>query len=258
MTQTASSKWYSRGADGVEKERKRLEALDKPNRLWIPRGKENRVVILDEESFNIYEYNWQMGGSWLNWATMPEDPEANEVFREKGLKPYFVAMRTIINCTPYTDRNGKEHNFQFQLLPAKKKTAQLLEERSKDHDGIAGKMFKVRRFEDDKSISAGDDWVFEKEVELDKLLEYAEYKGKKLLDLIKAANESEEKAAYLKSKFAVNVTDGTIVPGLTPFNYFEILGPPSKRQARDLVAGYSGGSGRGSSNGAKEDTDVPF
>jgi len=248
--------WYSRGKTGIDSEKQRRQDSEKPRRFWLPPGKGNNCVFLDDESFNVYEYNWFANNSWMNWATKSPDADAEAVFREKGLNPYFCAYRTIVNCTEWEDKQGKKHNYELQFLPAKNDTAQLIERRREHHEGLVGKMFTITRNEGDRTTSAGDDYVFKKDVDINEMLPYVMYKGNKFIDLVNQANEDDEKRAYLTSKFAVEIVDGVILPKLVPFNYPDLLAPPSPREAKIMLAGASSrASGKGSGSG---DDDIPF
>ncbi len=209
---------------------------------------------------NIYEYNWHANGNWMNWATVPEDSDANDVFREKGLNPRFVGMYTIINCTEWEDKQGKKHNFELQFLPAKEKTVELVRERKLSKDGLAGKMVKVKRFEGSKTLSAGDDYDVEKEVEMDKVVGYALFRGDKFLDLLNQANEDPARMVFMQSKFQLEMAENKALSKLVPFNYLELLKPPNVREARSLMAGVTKNTGRQGAGGTTENSedDMPF
>lgn len=254
--------WYSRGQKGLDEAKQRRESSQRPSRIWIPKGKSKELIFLDDESFNVWEYNWKtdMRG-WRNWATMPEDADVNALFIQRGLRAGFTAFYTVINCTEYEDNQGRKHNFVLQLLPAKEKTAAIIEELKETLDGgLKGKLFKAKRFEDGRTLSAGDMYTFVREVDLSKVYGNAEFMGNKFPDLVNQANEDPEKMDYLQAKFQVNVQDGKVLPELVPFNYFEILKPPTAKEAKQQLASMTaGGSGSSGGQGEAEGEDnVPF
>lgn len=252
-----NSSWYSTGFDGVDKEKLRREALVKPRRFWLKPGATTQIVLVDDEPFNIYEYNWSANGTFMNWATMPEDPDANDVFREKGFNPYFVGMLTVINCTEWEDKRGKKHNFTLELLPAKEKTVELLRERRASRGSLAGKVFKVKRFEGEKTVSVGDDWEYIKDADMVKLYDLAMFLGDKYSDLVTKANTDPAALDYLKTKFDLAIDAGKVQPAISKFNYRELLRPPTRREAQALMAGVTGRRGRSGDDRPKED-EVPF
>ncbi len=49
QNQQKKPSWYSTGYDGVEKEKARKEAEQKPRRLWLPPGATNKIIFVDDE-----------------------------------------------------------------------------------------------------------------------------------------------------------------------------------------------------------------
>lgn len=256
MTEKKAS-WYSTGSKGVEQERARREAAMKPRRMWLKQGSSAKLIFLHDEPFNINEYQWFMNSSWQNWATMSEETAVDTLFREKGMNPSFTSMWTVVNCTSWIDKQDKEHNHVLQYLPAKETIAEQILRRRDKQGGLKGRLFEATRNEGGKTSNIGDDYQFEKDVDLDKVLEYANWNNQKFIDMVNQGNEDEGKAAFVKSKFQVEVTDGKIGSVLVPFNYFDLLAPPSEKEARLLLAGVKSGGRGGSSGGAGED-EIPF
>lgn len=250
-----TTNWYTTGAEGLAVEAKRKADADKPKRFWMPKEAMADVVFLDNESFNIYEFQWRDGSSWMNWATLSSDPDVSVLFKSKGLRPYLCAFRTIINCNEWTDPKGNKHQFELQLLPAKAHLADLLERRKKMHNGLALKVFTVSRGKTEKAAASGDDYVLTREVtDPEKLYASATYKGKRFAELIEAANKDPSKLEFMRSKFQVRLdSDGKIIPGLYPFNYLNLLEPPTLRAAKEMLASF-----KGSPDHQLQDDDTPF
>ena len=93
------------------------------------------------------------------------------------------------------------------------------------------------------------------------MIEFVTFRGKKLVDIIDAANAGDtEKAQMLQKYFSVTKTaEGKIERRLFPFNYMNIFAPKTPREVKEMLKGYvaeeqDGGNDRGS--GKSDDT--PF
>ena len=171
--------WYSRGFDkgneAMEKERKAKESRSKGNaagnRFWMPADSEKSVVFLTEDPFIYLEHNWKEGSSYRNWATCLDPLGEPCAHCDRGDNKYQAAAFTVVDCSPWTDKEGKEHRFTKRLLIAKSGVWEKIERkrRSLKEDGhtLRGAAFKIYRGKDSKSPSVGEDFEFRKMIDLD-------------------------------------------------------------------------------------------
>lgn len=193
MSTNAQKSWYDTGFGGMKHEEDRLAALSGPQRFWIPSGGNKLFVFLDDEPCCIYEHNPKINGSWKNWITclngVSDDIPCCEILGDKT--KYYVGYFTVIDCSDYTDKKGNKYQYELKLLPAKIKTLKKFRRKKEERGSLVNTLFKATR-EDDKSPSCGDEFEFQREADLAKLLPLVIYKGKKLVELIAKANETPE------------------------------------------------------------------
>lgn len=204
------------------------------NRLYVPVGKEARIVLLDDESVNIYEHGiWIQGDKKsmkLKVTCMSPGPDpvphkcriCNAMIKDERITRYFVANLSCIDLGKFTI-DGKTFTHTKKLVPLNNKAAKILIRRKASKGSLVGAVFTCARSEK-TSPRVGDDWTLEKRVNLVKMFmksprikmiqDYWAKQGKKL---------SPKEA--LKEL-------------ITPFNYEEELAPTDKRISYFL--GYIG------------------
>lgn len=236
--------WYNQGYDGLKEEEARMASLGTPDRLWIPPEASKDLIFLDDEPFTLFEHNPKMNGSFKNWMTCLRGVEEEAPCCELlGMKTrYMAGYYTVIDCSEYTDKKGKKHQYEIKFLLAKLKTMKKLKMKKETRGSLTGCVFKATRF-DDKSPACGDDFEFVRQVDLDKVFPHVSYRGKKLVDLFAKASLSlkegadntaanEAKARILNTFQAALSDAGDLVAKLTPFNYMEQLKPQSVKDLR--------------------------
>ncbi len=157
-------------------------------RYWMPKGEERSIIFLTEgnQAKKIWEHQVKLNGNWRNWfpsATwLGESPDPLKEFSEETgfYKRYNAYVFTIIDTHEFTDRQGNKRKNVKKLFLAKRDTAEILKRlymRRLDNDeGLRGAMFTVYRTNSDKSVSVGEQFEFQKMVDLSTLEDTEEYK----------------------------------------------------------------------------------
>lgn len=247
--------WYQTGYAGMPQEAVRQGQLYAPNRLWIPAGQKKDEVFIDDEPCCIREHNPKLKGDWKNWFTCLEGIYDDVVCCDQlgSNSRYYVGYYTICDASEYTDKKGNKHQYELKFLPAKWKTLNKLKLKREDRDGFVGSLYTVIR-SDEKSPSCGDDFEFKRAVDMDKLFDLANYRGKRLVDLYNKARQDDIAMEALKKVFKLEFdANGNLLDKIVPFNYMELLKPKTPKELRDLLKGYS-------PEGADADTgdSIPF
>jgi hypothetical protein len=261
--------WAQTGYDSLEETKR--EFL--PDRFWIPTGQSREIVFVDAVPAVFKEHQYRTSGSWKNWLTC-----SSPLMSDGDLapccttikEPYQVAMFTIIDCTGWTDKNGKSRQYEIKVLPAKYKTAMKLKRKNADlvQEGksLAGRLYKVVR-DTDKSAAVGDDYEFVREVDLSKVFALATFRGKKIADLINQAQHDPKVYELLVQNFGyAKDNDGNIPRRLQPFNYFKLYEPKQPKDLKPILRNVIpderesrfGSSDNGGGGGGGADETVPF
>jgi len=262
--------WYNTGYDGVAQEEQRIQAMQGPNRLWIPAGNSRALVMVDDEAFCIKEHNAKLNGSWRNHHTCNQGFEDTcESCTRLGEKSRaYTGYLTMVDCTLNVDKKGNKYQYEVKLVGGKVGTLKKWKRKKEDKGSLIMTKWKVHR-EDDKKPAVGDEWEFDGPVtDEDKLFELANYKGKKLSDLWDKAEQDENAMALLKKVFQLEFdTEGKLIRRVVPFNYMEVLQPRGNAYVRELLGGVSrdealgntdDNSGGGSGGAGGKEEDVPF
>lgn len=276
MSDDAAS-WYDQGYTGMKKEEERISQLGGPQRVWVKPQTAGEFVFIDDEPFCFYEHNPKMNGHWRNWITcvkgMADSAPCCDEIGEKTR--YYVGYFTVVDCSKWTDKKGNTYQYEVKFLPAKLKTLKKFKRKKEDRiqaggSGLIGCLYKAHR-EDDKSPSIGDEFEFQREVDLAKLFQVANYKGKKLPELFAKAAEDPSSLEKLKKVFNVKVDKDGKLPAIIPtFNYLAQLAPKSVKDLKELLqdsvespddeptsfGGKGGGGDKAKASGADEN--VPF
>ena len=255
--------WYAVGYDGVDKEEavKEQRALDRiaPRRVWMPVDTTKQYVFLDDEPFTIFEHQFRRNGNWRNWRTclqgIEDEVPCCDVLGSRSRS--FVGYYTVISCTPWTDKKGNAHQYELQLLPAKLELMKKLRRKKEQKGALVGKMYNASR-DSDKGSSAGTEWEFERDVDLDKMFNVINFDSRTLPEWFDAASAKEGGVDELRRFFQISLQkDGkTPVRSVVPFNYFELLKPHSVDALKRFVAEAETDSNRGFGSAGQDD--VPF
>ena len=271
--------WYETGYDGVAKEEQRLEESQGPQRFYIKAGEQKDFVFVDDEPFCFHEHNPRIGGSFRNWFTCMQAVYPDDVVCCKVLGPssrYYVGYYTVVDCSKWKDQKGNEHQYELRYLQAKKKTINRFKRKKADKGSLIDWYVKATR-EDDKSPSCGDDFEYERKIEMEKLFPLVCYRGEKLSKLWEEADSDPKAMERLKRIFRltnekgelahVDKETGKLRREIPPFNYPVLLHPKDPKTMRlELAAADTSDSSRssgsrssnnGAGSGATTD-DVPF
>jgi hypothetical protein len=255
--------WYETGYDGVKKEEDRIAASQGPQRLWIPAGTGKDIVFLDDDPTCIHEHNPKMNGHWRNWMTCLKGVYDKVVCCERlgSSSRYYVGYFTVIDCSEWTDKKGNKYQYEIKLLGAKLKTLKKLRRKRDDRGSLVGCLFSAFR-EDGRSPSVGDEFEFKREVDMAKLFELVNFKGKNLGELFDKAMVDSDVMGRFKKLFQLSMdAEGKVEKTLVPFNYMEILAPRTPEDMLDMLGSYKKedqDSDGGGSSSSDQDDDVPF
>jgi len=231
--------------------------------MWMPVGTTKDLIFLDDSPLCFHEHNPKINGDWKNWLTclqaVSDDGAACcEILGAKSR--YYVGYFTVVDCSKWTDKKGNTYQYEIKLLPAKLKSLKKFEMKKKDRGSLVGCLYKSSR-SDDKAASIGDEFEFQKEADLVKLYEVANYRGKKMSELYGKAVENEDAMRNLKRIFKLQMgTDGKPLPKLVPFNYHALFTPKSAKDVRMMLAGVKPEEAGSEDNEPKAgaDADIPF
>lgn len=145
-----------------------------PFRFFCPVGEQREIIVVDDApDFFRHEHNLQgQSGKWDVFTSCIADSANCPVcLSNPGKQPYFAMYLTIIDLTPYTNRDGIEVPWSKKLLvvkPQQQKKIQRLYER---HGTLRGMVLSMTR-DGDKEASIGNDIEFIEFLDEDQLAEY--------------------------------------------------------------------------------------
>jgi len=262
--------WYETGFDGIGDEERRLDEAQGPHRLWIPGGASKDIVWCDDEPVCIHEHNPKMNGNYRNWLTCQQGVYDEVVCCQKiGPKGrYYVGYLTGVDCSEWKDQRGNTHQYEMRLVPMKLRSLKKFRRKKDDRGSMVGTMWSMHR-EDDNAASIGDDWDFQRDVDMEKMFDYVNYRGSLLSEMWEQAEGDPEQMARVLRIFQIKPDEEGKLPRIIPpFNYMEVLKPKTPKEMRLLLGAVqdddedtgsrrSSGSSGGGGGAAKQD-DVPF
>lgn len=263
-----SGSWYNTGFGGIEAEQRRLDEAKGPGRIWIPGGASKDVVWVDGEPVCIYEHNPKINGNFRNWLTCLQGVY-DDVVCCKQLGPssrYYAGYLTVVDCSEWKDQRGTIHKYELRLIQLKLRSLKKFRRKAEERSSMIASMWRLTR-EDDNAAACGDEWEFKRDVNMEKMFSFVNYRGKSLEELFSEAEGSDESMVRVRRLFQVEPNEEGKLPRVVPpFNYFEILKPKSPKEL-NLILGavqeedgdnqrFSGSSGGGS--GSIKEEDVPF
>ena len=173
--------FLKRGAEAhkaIKKDMKEAEisaSLGGVQGFWLKEGEDRPITfldgnltadgLLDTSSFNQHQV--KMNGKFRNHFVCVEEDEPCPLC-QMGNYATLVSLFTIIDHTPYTDRNGKVHVHERKLFVAKRETMTRLQKLATRHGGLTGWTVNVNRI-GDKSPEVGTDFDFLEEQDLSEL-----------------------------------------------------------------------------------------
>jgi hypothetical protein len=284
--QAGGGDWFNTGFDSLDDEEKWQPQYDDsdqgPRRVWMPNGKTNRLLWLDDNPFCFWEQQFKFGeAGWRNWLVhlsrnniAPVHP-MDAVFPpgDKGSPSSisFVGYTTVLNLTGY-EKGGKRVAFYREMHGAKagtKKNPGVLHKMrrlKKKHGTLVGLVFDIMRV-GENSPSSGNDFDLIEKVPVHaeayaKFLKLrnealAEGDDDKLMDARKAYQYAMTKVLeYLKKQ---GYTEDTVP---VPYVYSQVFEPMSVENMQKLAdqvqkartAAGIGGGGAGSDVGYTDKT----
>ncbi len=140
-------------------------------RYYLPIGKEGTITFLDGnlnsdgfiDAVGVWEHNAYLNGHWRNYFTCIAKREPCPACAAGNTK-YFATMLTVIDHSKYTDRNGKDHQYERRLFVAKGDTMKRLQRFAAKRGGLRGWQVAVSRV-GEKSANVGSDFDFLSRVE---------------------------------------------------------------------------------------------
>lgn len=173
-----------RGAEGFRKMQEeeaaaearkeaRAQMSHMPFRFFMAPGDSREIVIVDEApDFFRYEHNMQSdSGRWDIFTACINEHANCPVCSSTNRQPYFAMYLTIIDLTPYDNKDGEEIPWSKKLLVVKaaqqKKIARLYER----HGTMRGMILQMTR-DSDKDSNIGNDIEFVDFMPEDELAEY--------------------------------------------------------------------------------------
>jgi hypothetical protein len=209
----AAGAWYSTGKAGWKKAKEEDAAAKArreqrgPRRFWLDYDKSAKIVFLDTPDFFVHEHNLKIGGKYFNYATCLREVDTCPPCDE-GDNPSYIVAGSIINLTPWTDKEGKVHKNEKQLFVAKGRARQRLMKQIERRGGdLTGCVYEMSRGSSTTECSTGEDFEYIKTVEVKKML----------------------KAAPVDKKGQVDKTF------IEPFNYAEIFAPKTSAELREML-----------------------
>lgn len=158
--------WFVEGNDQTSRDKFIKDAYRQTVfNFWLKDGETREVVFLDDAKFGVYEHVVPLNGSYKNFTCAGGDCILCGMEKQRTYREYY----SVLDLTPYKDKNGKDHKFSRKALAATKDVAAILQSRRADIGGtLQGKKFKVSR-SGGKSPSCGNDWVYQSAVDLTKV-----------------------------------------------------------------------------------------
>jgi len=159
----ATASWYRTGIVTEEEIKQTSPQRSGPRdwRFWLKEGDKRNLAFLDgtDDGFRIKEHDFEINGKWGNTFTCRDGLD----FDEKGVRlpcplcsladargrkgaAYIISFFTIVDLTPWKDKNGQEHPYFVKMLGVKKETlAKIKMIREANGGSLVGHKFLVMR-----------------------------------------------------------------------------------------------------------------
>lgn len=177
-------------------------------RWWLPHDSEGKLTFLDTPKFYFYEHRLQLNGSWHNYFTCIKDidPDVTCPLCDQTFRRSLVLVATVISHREWTDRKGKTHKNQKQVLVAPGTAMEKIQRQIQRKKDLQFCVYTVARGSGQTECGCGEDWEFEQRL---------------------------DKKALLKLK--PKDFKGTAKEWLSPIDYAEYFAPKSYEQLAKLV-----------------------
>jgi len=196
--------------------------------FYLREGDEADIILLDDESFNVYRHSLFLKGDSKAAkikCTCPDsspdgDPKncrvCNAMIRDDSrIGRYWVGYLTIIDLRE-TEWKGKTWTHTKKLLPLDRKTAMKLAKKRQKNGSLVGAKFHLYRT-DRNASRVGDDWEMTGKMDLKKFFA----KSPRIKGIIEGAKRQGQTLSEVE---ALNLL-------ITPYDYEEVLNPDPKKSA---------------------------
>lgn len=152
--------WYTKSGDSNSTQFKNQDLNPKSLfTFYLKAGETKQVLFLDDPKFGVYEVKLKLGNRYDRFTVTnsPDDPFMRAI-ASKQARASYMEYATILDLTPYTDKDGKERKFSKKAFAVPKSMQDAIQRRRDEAGGsLAG--FKMNIFRDsDKSASCGNDF----------------------------------------------------------------------------------------------------
>jgi len=248
--------WKLDKREAAAKDKRARERMQLPDRFWVPKDERRRYVAVDDDPQPAYEHNPSLPGQgWNNHFSCPNTPNSicckklgRRYDKRRGYGRWTRYFYTVVDMRSWTDQRGNVREFEMKFMAALYNSFDRLETKRQRKGGFAGWVIEAYRDSTRSDPDIGGEHELLQEVtDHDALFEKAMYRGKKLSKWYNEAEANAEKMVNLQRLFQVEFDEeGKLVRRVPPFNYDELLAPPTNDEIEDLL--ISMGSGGGSSS----------
>jgi len=171
--------WYSQNEDFFHDEKQKQADKAKNSssiknwRFRLDKGQIGYIVFLSDLEFFIKEHQYTSKTSYYNYETCIEGIYGECPLCDNDCNCSPVAIATIIDFTERKKKDGTPVGPQKKPIVLKAGGAERFLKRQKKLEGLKGNKFEVSRSMDQKGEATGTDVEWEKNVDLEKLKEFA-------------------------------------------------------------------------------------
>lgn len=286
-TTPAKPAWYSRGFQGLREEQIRMDSGGEPFWFRINDDKPHRVTFVDDDPVGLHMHEYRQGSRFDLHITCArnvfDDPTCCSQLGDRSRTYY--ELFTVVDLDGYKPKNGPPVKYSLCVLAAKMGSAKAILQEKTDEITLIGANVRCTRT-GKKSPKVGDqfkclNWpapVGGKHLTAERwaqMYDLVSYRGKKVADLIRQANEDPAKMAALGRIFdlaPLKDSSGRLKEGIIPcFNFLSLYEPKNPKEQTLLLRGASYetfeeraqglGTGKGGESAPSEPSrtdDVPF
>lgn len=197
-------------------------------------GATKEIIIVDyhlEEVFWRFEHNMKdkRSGKWNIFTACINENANCPACKEADRPSYYAMYLTIIDLTPYTNKDGIEVPWSKKLLVVKSAQQKKITRLADRHDGNLRGMILAMTRDGDKDASIGND------------IEFVEYMDEDALATYETSYEYESQGKRHTKQ----------VIGHEPFDYDALFPMPTEQQLRAIVGGRPEPGSREDNEGAQ-------
>lgn len=220
-----------RGAEGLRRMREEEQAAtarreaakmnsSMPFRFYCPVGESREIVVIDDnlqDVFFRFEHNLKnrRSGKWDIFCACVAENANCPVCREAERPAYFAMYLTVIDLTPYENKDGIEVPWSKKLLVVKTAQQKKITRLAERYGTLRGMVLQMTR-DGEKDASIGND------------IEYIEHMSEDDLLAYETSYEYEDSSGAKKVKEII---------GHEAFDYDELFPMPTEQQLRAIVGG---------------------